>query len=77
MKFALRQKIVLRANDGTVIKAAPFYFTSTNGSGLQVEFYAEDGTPIHCVDKEQGLYKLGDLHTLLCESPKPSQPMLN
>ena len=77
MRFSPRQTIVLRANDGTEIKVIPFYFTSSGGSGLQVEFYSEDGTPIRCLNEEQGLYQLGDLHMLLFGPRSLSQSTAN
>ena len=65
MKFTPRQTVVLQSNDGAVIKAKPFFYSTTSGEGLLVELYSENGKRLHPVDAERGVYSLGDAGTLL------------
>jgi hypothetical protein len=78
MRFSPRQTVALHTSDGTEIKARAFYYTSGADLGLQVEFYSEDGTPIRCVDKERGVYTLGEPPTMLIfESRAHMRPTIN
>jgi len=60
MKFPLGKDVVFISTEGEEVVARPFFFTDMKSPGVHMDLYSLDGTPIHLVDEQQGIYGLGE-----------------
>ena len=56
MRFRPGIAVSLLADDGTVVLAKPFYFTTGGSRELSLRFYSDQGEKIRCVDDEEGIF---------------------
>jgi len=60
MRFRLGRRVAFLTADGVEFSAKPFFYTNGGGGRMQIDLYADNGTPLKCVDEEKGLYSLGE-----------------
>jgi hypothetical protein len=57
---------------GVVVKARPFFYTLSSGSGLHFDLITDDGRRIECIDTSNGVYCFDEGGELIYLKPRPS-----